>query len=569
MKISNINKLISNLQNIGYEKAAKVIEKTFTSTATSNNKNKGNSVVHNLANRSPQQGMMRKETPLAPKGKLSTVPEAGDANRANISDSVNYLLHKRTTTPRDANVVLPHAEVLEAYRQGVPPKPLLDHLLKQYRETDFLSLQTGKQIPIGVPKYDDGRAWLSVMKTFNNSSTSIGAAKPSETDILKWRNNFVLSEKHTEEEKLNFNKILDDVANTEIGRAVLDLLVNQVGKIQLNHHSDAKHKHSVVRSIEFVKPSDKEGEIRIADLEFNFDLSSPNATGQIVLPGVYENKINADRVATFVHEAAHVLVSNDSALKFTKLGRAWANGALSKDDLAKFKVLLHQQDENLAVLVENLARAEQGLPLRYPVYDSPYPQFKNIQEQYAEIRDATTSSVAEDQGSRLHLAIDLASGKIRELNTNETFHGITPWAETLKKNPVNTANRTVSPEVIVEYYKDPDQIGHSDYGRHGDPIVVVKDWSDDDKNYLIEHGIPLESNGNPTATFRVWSDGFQQVDIALPTGGVLAMRPEYFDELLAQRADVKHIFLEYVGKGEPSIAPIRGYHEQREYLNYY
>lgn len=469
------------------------------------------------------------------------MPSNGTKNAVpSITASIEHLLNIQPTTPRDRHVVLDHVEVLEAHRSGVPTDALLNHLFQKYEKTDFLSLKPGHQL--GDAAYD--RTELDLLKDMHLRKSS-QATSPSNThEILEQaRKNFILSDAHSETEKNNFNKILDQANKISVGRE----LIHRFSQLDMQAHvlpgtKDAVNTHHHANN-------GLQGPVKKMDLQMDLSdaTSSPLLTGY----GIDGSELQDSRVTIFIHELTHILLAKSQSEKKNRVFAARSNDQLSDAETNQQIFLIEQQNENFAALIQNLAHSELGLPLRHPAYDNELFMHGGIEKQFANIK---TSFLANQLKPTLSLAIDLSSGKTRLIERNEAVQRVTPWPDNHKKSSdISYKYRATTTQDLKNYYLDPNRLSTNDHANHGQPVVnLKKNWSAGDVNYLRDYGIPSGTEKNPVATLRRFPNGYSQVDVQLPTGGVLAMHTEYYFEFVQNRHDINTIWLKDETNGQPA-----------------
>lgn len=286
-------------------------------------------------------------------------------------------------------------------------------------------------------------------------------------------------------------------------------------------HAGAAHYHLDLKS--------NRGEIHLPDISASADESDHISTRTNTLTPLHDT-------STLAHEVGHKILTPIRLRKDVASYAQYIEGKLTSIDLANRKRAVLQTEENIAVIIENLARRELGYPLRYPEYEGGHTkrlinlgtdslgdaarQF--LAHRHGQWLDAVLSSTRIDP-KRL-MVLDASTQRLRPLGADEY----------LSFKPLNETRRLPHAVTLNDIRDTQTAIGRQLNARN--PIVQIDGPLDDALiERLSSQALDLGSAEQPTATYHIGPTAERAVSIALAgTGAKISLLPEHF-ELIIQR----------------------------------
>ncbi|HRK57358.1 MAG TPA: hypothetical protein PLQ67_07530 [Burkholderiaceae bacterium] len=451
--------------------------------------------------------------------------------------SPEYLLTQVKVLPDDIPVILYALEAEAQIGKSLPPAEALNVIGSHY-----LNHNTWQAFDRPSPHYHVAPLAYQHQRadTFKHTATP---RRLTPQDVIG--KNFVIADDMPAADRGRMIKAIENVLNTETGQALFERAMASGLTTHLVADSEHKPKPNSAGHFGVIHRETGLAEIHLPDTS---QMQAVDASTADRLGGI---TALSDEI-TLGHELGHKALLGEQRFGQTGIEHDYLNGKLNRLEAHNAQRAQIYREENHVVILENLIRRELGVAERYPEYYGVLAKIKArantatldesaLGRAFQEEMDKLTQEADTYGIDRTNVYVfDPKSQRIRPLADHEHI--------ALRDNMFQTGKlgRALTEQDIRS------------------ELLKVSDWSLIEPRNLTVHirGEPTEAalqalaDGQidlgtaltPKATYRLWEDGHEQFDIALPGQhhARIVMAPEYFELLLKDRPNITFDF-EYPG----------------------
>lgn len=451
--------------------------------------------------------------------------------------SPEFLLTQVKALPDDIPVILYALEAEAQIGKSLPPAEALNVIGSHYLNNNTWQAfdRPSPHYHVAPLAYQHQRA-----DTFKHTATP---RRLTPQDVIG--KTFVIADDLPAADKSRMTQAIENVLDTETGQALFQRAMASGLTTHLVADSEHKPKPNSAGHFGVIHREAGLAEIHLPDTS---QMQAIDASVADRLGGI---TALSDEI-TLGHELGHKALLGEQRFAQTGIEHDYLNGKLNRLEAHNAQRAHIYREENHVVILENLIRRELGVAERYPEYYGVLAKLK---------ARANTETLDESALNRaLQEEIDKLAQEAHTYGIDRTnIHVFDPKSQRIR--PLADHEHIALSDNMFQTGKLGRALTEQDIRSE---LLKVSNWSLIEPRNLTVHiqGEPTEAalqalaDGQidlgtaliPTATYRLWEDGHEQFDIALPGQhhARIVMAPEYFELLLKDRPSIIFDF-EYPG----------------------